>query len=165
MLASRPSINDLAAIAHTVARANDEQTAFESIIAELSRKLQSPACVLRRTDRGWVLVAQPRGGLGVTILGLQMMLDATTAGNLTEVIDLRSIGEGIWTSMSIDDPGGRPLVILIAGDWTRPERLLEPLAISLALAMEAVREREARRAAERLLLTGYALSRRMSRLG
>ena len=72
--AARPSIHDLSAIAHAVARATDRQTAFESLIGELSQALNTRACILQQADRGWMLVAQTRGGLGVTISDLQLAL-------------------------------------------------------------------------------------------
>ena len=163
--AARPSIHDLSAIARAVARATDRQTALESLIAELSQVLNTRACILQQVDRGWTLVAQTRGGLGVTISDLQLALGGMSAGELTAPVDLHSIGEGIWTSMWVEDSGGPPLAILLAGDWTLPERVLNPLAVFLSFAFRAVHEREARQATERWLLDGFAMARRLSRLG
>src|SRR3954469_25807914 len=112
--AASPSIHDLSAIAHAVARASDRQTAFENLIAELSRTLNTRAGILQKVDRGWTLVAQTRGGLGVTVADLQLALGSLAAGELTAAVDLESIGEGVWTSMSVDDPGGPALAILLA---------------------------------------------------
>ena len=162
---ARPSIHDLSAIAHAVARATDEQSAFETLIAELSRALNARACILRRVDRGWMLVAQTRGGLGVTISDLQLALNSVSPGELTAPVDLHAIGEGTWTSIWVEDPGGPPLAILLAGDWTLPERVLNPLAVFLSFAFRSVHDREARRASEQSLFAGFAMARRLSRLG
>src|SRR3990172_7451585 len=163
--AARPSIHDLSAIARAVARATDRQTALESLIAELSQVLNTRACILKEVDGGWTLVAQTRGGLGVTISDLQLALGGMSAGELTAPVDLHSIGEGIWTSMWVEDSGGPPLAILLAGDWTSSERVLNPLAVFLSFAFRAVHECEARQATERWLLDGFAMARRLSRLG
>ena len=163
--AARPSIPDLSAIARAVARATDRQTACESLIDELSRALNTRACILQRVDRGWMLVAQTRGGLGVTIADLQSALGALSPDELIAPVDLHSIGEGVWTSMWVEDPGG-PLAILFAGDWTVLERVvLNPLAVLLSFAFRSVHEREARQATERWLIDGFAMTRRLSRLG
>jgi len=163
--ADRPSIHDLSAIAHAVARATDRQTAFENLIGELSQALNTRACILQRVDRGWMLVAQTRGGLGVTIADLQLAVSGMSAAELTAPVDLHSIGEGVWTSMWVEDPGG-PLAILLAGDWTLLERVaLNPLAVLLSFAFKSVHERETREATERCLVDGFAMARRLSRLG
>jgi diguanylate cyclase (GGDEF)-like protein len=101
----------------------------------------------------------------VTISDLQLVLAGLSPGDLTAPIDLQSIGEGIWTSMCVEDSGGPPLAILLAGDWTLPERVLDPLAVFLSFAFRAVHERESGEVAERRLIDGFTMARRLSRLG
>jgi diguanylate cyclase (GGDEF)-like protein len=163
--AARPSIHDLSAIAHAVARATDRQTAFETLVGELSQALNTRACILQRIDRGWTLVAQTRGGLGVTISDLQLAVGGMSTAETTAAVDSHSIGEGVWTSMRVEDPGG-PLAILLAGDWTLLERVaLNPLAVLLSFALTSLHDRETRQATERWLIDGFAMARRLSRLG
>jgi diguanylate cyclase (GGDEF)-like protein len=163
--AARPSIHDLSAIAHAVARATDRQTAFESLIRELSRALDTRACILQRVDRGWMLVAQTRGGLAVTIADLQLAIAGMSPAEPTALVNVHSIGDGVWTSMLVEDSDG-PLAILLAGDWTLLERVaLNPLAVLLSFAFRSVHERETRQATERWLIDGFAMARRLSRLG
>src|SRR5436190_11091566 len=163
--AARPSIHDLSAIAHAVARAADRQTACENLIIELSRALDTRACILQQVDRGWILVAKTRAGLGVTILELQSALGRMSPRQLTTPVDVHSIGEGVWTSLWVEEPSG-PLAILLAGDWTLLERVaLNPLAVLLTFAFRSVDEREARQATERWLTDGFTMARRLSRLG
>jgi diguanylate cyclase (GGDEF)-like protein len=163
--AARPSIHDLSAIAHAVARATDRQTACENLIGELSKALNTRACILQQVDRGWMLLAQTRAGLGVTISDLQLALGGMSPRALATPVDVHSIGEGVWTSIWVEEPGG-PLAILLAGDWTLLERVaLHPLAMLLTFAFRSVDEREARQATERWLIDGFTLARRLSRLG
>ena len=163
--AARPSIHDLSAIAHAVARATDRQTAFETLIGELSQALNTRACILQRVDRGWMLLAQTRGGLGVTIADLQLAVANVVPAEPVALVDVHTIGERAWTSMVVDDPEG-PLTILLAGDWTLLERVaLGPLAVLLSFALRSVHERETREATERWLVDGFAMARRLSRLG
>src|SRR4051812_28476374 len=100
--AARPSIHDLSAIAHAVARATDRQTALEGLITELSHALNTRACVLQQIDRGWMLVAQTRGGLGVTISDLQSALGSISPDELTAAVDVHSIGDSLWTSIRVE---------------------------------------------------------------
>jgi diguanylate cyclase (GGDEF)-like protein len=163
--AARPSIHDLSAIAYAVVRATDRQTACQNLIAELSRALNTRACILQQVDRGWILVAQTRAGLGVTISDLQSALGGLSPRPLSTPVDVHSIGDGVWTSIWVEEPGG-PLAILLAGDWTLLERVaLNPLAVLLTFAFRSVDEREARQATERWLIDGFTMARRLSRLG
>ncbi len=155
MLWSRPSIHDLSALADAVAGAQDLQAAFDTVITEVSGALQTRTCILQRIEGGWMLVAQTRGGLRVSISDLHAALNGTLADDLNSPVDLRAVGEGMWTSVALKDPGCGALILLLAGDWTILHGLLNPLAVLLASALTSVREREVRRNAERLLVDGY----------
>lgn len=159
------SIHALSLIADAVARAADAQAAIDLLIAETSRALHTRACLFQRVERGWSLVSQTRGGVGVSIADLHSALNSVSQDDLTAAVDLSAIGEGTWTLMSLKDPGGSPMALLLAGDWTVQDHMLDPVAVLLSLALRSVRGREVRRKGDRLLVDGYVMARRLSRLG
>jgi diguanylate cyclase (GGDEF)-like protein len=165
MVQSRPTIRDLTDIAQAVARAGDEQAALDRLITDLSEALGTRACVFQRTDRGWMLLAQARGGLRLSISDVQAALDSVPASTLVDAVDLRPLGEGVWTSMSLDAADAATMLLLVAGDWTIVDRALHPFVTTLKLALACVREREARKRTECMLIDGYTMARRLSRLG
>ncbi len=157
-------MHDLTAISEAVARSGDIESAVDLLITEVARTLDARACIVERRERGWMVVAQARGGLRLPLPDLQVALDGLRADALIAAVDLRGVGEGFWTSISLDHGDGVRL-LLIAGDWTILDRTLEPVGAALTLALASVREREARRRAERVLVDGYTMARRLSRLG
>jgi diguanylate cyclase (GGDEF)-like protein len=165
MLRPRPSIGELSAIADAVARATDLQAAFDTLITEVSGMLRTRVCIVQRIDRGWVLIAQTRGGLRVPISDLHLALGSVSSDDLTAPVDLQSSGEGIWTAISLKDPDGPSMVMLLADNWTILDDTLNPFALLLSFALRSVRAREVRRHAERLIGDGYTMARRLSRLG
>ena len=165
MVRARTPAHDLTAIAEAVTRAAGLQEAFDTLMSEVARVLRSRACIVQRVDRGWMLVGQARGGMRVSISDLQHALEHVPLDALSAAIDLKAIGEGVWTSMALDRPGETPVVLLIAGDWTIVDRLLNPFAVLLSFALAAVRERAARVSAEHFVVEGYTMARRLSRLG
>ena len=160
-----PSIHDLSRIAETVARATSVDMAIDILIAEVSRVLDTPAGLFERVEREWMLVAQTRGGLRVSISDLLFALHRVSSDDPTTGVDLRATGAGMWTAISLKDPGGPSMAVLLAGDWTMLDGMMSALAVLLSLALKCVREREVRRHAERLLVDGYSMARRLSRLG
>src|SRR5947207_212708 len=131
------TINDLTSIAQSAARAVDEDAALDGVIDAVSRALDTRACFFRRVERGWMLVAQARGGLRLSTADLQSALDAVPHDAMVDAVDLRPLGEGVWTSMTLNDPDGAQgtmLLLLVAGDWTILDRTLMPFVASLTLA-------------------------------
>jgi len=165
MLGPRPSIHELGAIAEAVARATDLQAAFDTLITEVSGTLHTRVCLFQRIDRGWVLIAQTRGGLRVPISDLHLALSSVPADDPTAPVDLQACGEGIWTALSLKDPDGPWMAMLLDVKSTILDDMLTPFAMLLSFAFRCVREREVRRHAERLLGDGYRMARRLSRLG
>ena len=106
MVESRPTIRDLTGIAQAVARAADRDAALDRLITDLSEALGVRACIFQRVERGWMLLAQARGGLRLSISDLQTALNAVSTDGLVDAVDLRAVGEGIWTSMALNDPDG-----------------------------------------------------------
>jgi diguanylate cyclase (GGDEF)-like protein len=164
MAVIRP-LDDLSPLARTIARTDDYGAAFDTVASEVSRLLNARVCIFQRLERGWMLMGQARGGLRVQVSDLKPALDAIPLDAPIAALDLRAIGEGVWTSVSLDDERGSALTMLLAGDWTPYGRTLTPSATALAFALASVRERQARRHAERLVVDGYTMARRLSRLG
>src|SRR6202011_1735878 len=90
---------NLTPIADAVGRAPDVQAAFDTLIAEISGVLHTRACIFQRVERGWALVAQTRGGLGVPISDLHLALSNMPPGDLTPRVDLPVLDEGVCTSI------------------------------------------------------------------
>src|SRR6184192_3589269 len=122
----RLSIHDLTGIAQAVARAADEQSALDTLIDHVSRALGARACVFQRVERGWMLAAQARGGLRLSIADLQAALDAVPPDAIVDAVDLRAVGEGIWTAMSLKESDASAVMLLVAGDWTILDRTMTP---------------------------------------
>src|SRR5204862_3191168 len=118
-----------------------------------------------RVEHGWMQVAQARGGLRLSTADLQSALDAVPHDAMVDAVDLRPLGEGVWTSMTLNDPDGPLMLLLVAGDWTVLDRTLIPFVASLTLAFACVRARQAKRRSERLLLNENMMALRVGRLG
>jgi two-component system cell cycle response regulator len=160
-----PSFQILTAVADRVARGADLPAAFDSLITGLARALDTRASLFQKVSRGWTLVTQVRGGLQLSVSDLHMALGTISPDESTAIVDLRSIGEGLWTSVPLNDSGGPSIVVLLAGDWTVHKGALDSFAVVLSFALRSVHEREIRRRAERLSFDAYAMGRRLSRLG
>jgi diguanylate cyclase (GGDEF)-like protein len=165
MMFSRRSRHELDRIAEAVASSVDLPDAFDTLVREVSRALQTRACVFEHREDGWRLLAQARGGVGVSVSDLNLALNGLSHGVIIAAVDLRAIRKGIWTSVRLKHPLGSTIVLLVAGDWTKRSSALEPLSISLAFAFSAIQEREAGQRAERLLVDEYTMVRRLTRLG
>ena len=160
-----PSFQVLTNVADTVARGVDLPAAFDALVNGLARAVDARASLFQRVSRGWALVTQVRGGLQLSVADLHMALESISPEEGTAAVDLRSIGEGLWTSMPLNDSGGPAIVVLLAGDRTAHKDALDSFAVVLSFALRSVREREIRRRVERLSFDAYAMGRRLSRLG
>src|SRR6266853_686100 len=160
-----PPFQVLTSLADAVARGADLPAAFDALITGFARALDTRASLFQKVSRGWTLVTQVRGGLQLSVSDLHMALGSISPEDCTAVVDLRSIGEGLWTSVPLNDSGGPSIVVLIAGDWTAHRNALDSFAVVLSFALRSVREREIRRRVERLSFDAYAMGRRLSRLG
>lgn len=165
MLSPRPALHDLSRVAEAVARATDLQAALDTLVTEISRALDTRACVFERVERGWMLVTQARGGSRVSMSDLRFAPHTVWPDTGTGAPDVREVGEGVWTATPLTDPGGSSMTLLVAGEWTMLDPTSNPLAALLSFALGSVRNREARQDAERLLIDGYTMARRLSRLG
>jgi diguanylate cyclase (GGDEF)-like protein len=160
-----PSFQTLTGVADGVARGGDLPAAFDALIAGIARTFETRASLFQKVSRGWSLVTQVRGGLPLSVSDLHMALGSISPDAGTGLVDLRAIGEGLWTSVPLNDSGGPSIVLLLAGDWTAHKNALDSFAVVLSFAVRSVREREIRRRVERLSFDAYTMGRRLSRLG
>jgi diguanylate cyclase (GGDEF)-like protein len=158
------SIEELRDVADSVAKAPDVAAALEALAIDLARSLKNPVSIFERTGRGWVLVAQGERRLRVSLSDLHLALSTVPSHPAVSSVDLRTSGEGMWTSLLVEDSGGMPLLILVAGDWRPLGQTLTALAILLSFALRYAREKSQRDYAERILIQGYGIGRRLSRL-
>jgi diguanylate cyclase (GGDEF)-like protein len=157
---ARPKL-DVRRIADTIASAPDVDAGFDRLVVALSAALGTRTCVFRHTERGWALAAQPRGGLGLSVSDLLLVLEAAVSDRDIQAVDMNANGQGDWTAMTLH-VADAPTLLLLAGDWTHDETL-SALALPLSLAFRAVHEHQRRRRAEQAVLDGYAMDRNLSR--
>lgn len=158
-----PTPYALARIADAVARAADLEAAYDVLIAGLSSALQTRAGLFERRDRGWTLIAGTEDA--AVVPDLQRTLGRLSPGEVTRLPDPYGSTPGAWTAASLEGPGGPPVVLLLAGDWTAPHALSSTWFLCVSYALCSVQERDVRRRTERLLVSGYTMARRLSRLG
>jgi diguanylate cyclase (GGDEF)-like protein len=159
------SIERLSGIARAIAAAPDLTAALETLATELARALHTRVSVFERAARGWMLAAQSGGRLRATLSDLDALLNARASDPSVAPVDIRLSGEGIWTSVWIEEPGVPAIVVLIAGDWMPAQQTLAALAVLLSFAFRYARERAGRCGTDRILVQSYALGRRLSRAG
>src|SRR5262252_7320542 len=107
---SFPSFEVLTGVADGVARGTHLPAAFDALITGLARALDTRASLFQRVSRGWTLVTQIRGGLQLSVADLHMALGSVSSDDCAAVVDLRGIGEGLWTSMPLRDSGGPSII-------------------------------------------------------
>src|ERR1051325_3359573 len=123
-----PSFQILTGVADAVARGADLPAAFDALVAGVARTFETRASLFQRVSRGWTLVTQVRGGLQLSVSDLHVALASISPDGGTAVVDLRAIGEGLWTSVPLNDSGGAQAVLLLAGDWTPHKTGLDAFA-------------------------------------
>jgi diguanylate cyclase (GGDEF)-like protein len=160
MPAARTSFDDLAPIADAAVGALDFRGALNIVIHELGRRLQVPAYVVELVDRDWSVVAQPASStpLPHALVAKLPILEPFPVAR-------RDAAGGDWMALSLSLPGTSPLALIVRGDWSDQKEALASWSRLMAFAIAAVRERDLRRQMEEHLVSGYAMTRRLSRLG
>ena len=161
MFHSARSNVDVRRIADAIASAPDLEGAFDRLINELSAELGTRGCIFRRGERGWTLVSQNRGGLGVSISDLLLVLNALPDDRELAAINLGGLQRGAWTSLVLN-LGDAPTMLLLAGDWTQAG-VLSAFGVTASFALRSVQEHERRRRAEQSVVDGYVMGRNLSR--
>jgi hypothetical protein len=161
MFHSARSNLDVRRIADAIASAPDLDVAFDQLVVELAAELGTRACVFRRGDRGWALVSQNRGGMGVSLADLLLVLNAVPHDGDIAAVNLAGVDRSTWTSLKLN-VSDAPVMVLLAGDWTQGG-VLGALAVTLSFALRSVEEHQRRRRAEQAVVDGYVMGRNLSR--
>ena len=159
----RPDLSSLsfALTAANVARVTSLDAAYELVRQDIYRQLLAESCVLEWTGDRWTALTDESPQSAVVDFATRRCSSPT--GSLD--FDVHRGPLGVATIVPLSAADGPRVVLAIEGDWSE---LREPLidgASLLSLALQVVREREARQEGARLLVDGYAMIRRLSRLG
>jgi diguanylate cyclase (GGDEF)-like protein len=160
MPGARTSFDDLAPIADAAAGAPDLRAALEVVVQQLERRLEAPSYVVELVDRDWSVIAQPATStpLSPSLLAKLPIIEPFP-------VVQRDASGGSWIALSLSLPRTPPLAIVVRGDWNDQKATLASWSRLMAFAIASVRERDLRRQAEQRLVGGYAMARRLSRLG
>ena len=144
-------------VAEGVSRAADLRQALEAITNELFRLVGTRAVVFERIDATWTPIA-----------GLEAGRDHLIAADLAfrghRVVRL-GIAGAHTTALSLSIGADPDFVLMLDGDWTASQDALTVWSLVLAHALQSVRERDFTQKSESLLVRGYAMARRLSRVG
>ena len=160
MPSARTSFHELAHVAEAVVRAPDVAGALDVVVHEISRVLQTDAYVLELMDRQWTVLVTTRQAppLPRPLVDHLPIIEPFPAQR-------RDASGGGWLALSLSAPGTPPLALLIPGEWGELQDGLADWSRVTAFALATVRERDLRLDADELLVGGYAMARRLSRLG
>jgi diguanylate cyclase (GGDEF)-like protein len=154
------SFNVVARIAMAVVQSVDLHAAYEVLASELLSILGTRALVFERHDSGWVAVAGTL--LDRSARDWESSLTSLPSGT-SSLVRLDESGQA--TAISLTGPQGPAVAIVLDGDWTAVHDSLSTFALVMSFSLHAVRERDRKHDAERRLRSGYAMVRRLSRLG
>jgi diguanylate cyclase (GGDEF)-like protein len=153
------SFLDTARIATAIVDAPNLGAAFELAAGEFSRLFGVLPQFYEKRDETWVRAADHPDNRTTDVPLVLRPLPTGLAALLT------TPAGGRVTQISLTGPHGPPVAMVLDGDWTDSGEASSRCALAMSLALDAVRERDATRHAQRLLLRGYAMARRLGRLG
>jgi diguanylate cyclase (GGDEF)-like protein len=154
-----PQLSPLAGgLAEAVSKAANVRQACELVVNELGRTPGVPAVILKRHGAAWApALAVPEGGRAWHVTAA----DLTFPGE-SRVLKYVST-EGVATAVLLSAEGEHDLVLMLEGDHTNGGALAN-WSLALAQAFRSVGQRDAARRTQRLLVRGYAMARRLSRV-
>jgi diguanylate cyclase (GGDEF)-like protein len=161
MPTARTSFHELARITETAARAPYFVSALETVVQEIGRVFQSETYGLERVEHQWSVIATTPQAPPLSRAFLEQL---TAPGTFEPAARLDPTGRE-WIALSLAPPWGRPVMLLLAGNWSESYELLSNWARLTAFAMSAIHERDLRMRTDQLLTAGYSTARRLSRLG
>lgn len=159
----RPEFSSLffASTAANVARVAALDAAYELVRQDVLKHLLAVSCVLEWSGERW---APHTDELSTSALvDLVARRGFLSAGTLDFGVHRGPLGSATVVPLSGAD--GPKVVLAIDGDWSNLREPLSDGATLLSLALQVVRERATRQESARLLVDGYAMIRRLSRLG
>ena len=156
---SQPEVSPLAAasIADAVVAAGDLPHAYHAITSELFRAIGTRAAVLVRMGPAWT----PVSGSEESRVARAWTAEIVFSGKRVQLLTL---GGGPATAISLSTTSPQDIVLMLDGDWTAAEDALSVWSLVLSYAIESVRTRAVTQKSESLLVQGYAMARRLSRV-
>ncbi|MEO7158734.1 MAG: diguanylate cyclase [Vicinamibacterales bacterium] len=151
----------VAAITETAGRSADLRQALESIVNDLLRTMGTRALVVARRGAIWT----PILGLGAVNNQSRVTAYPIEFGAGHRVATVIGAGKSQATAISLSRGGEHELALLLDGNWTGSDEMLELWSLALTYALDAVRSRAVTQRAERRLVRSYAMARRLSRAG
>ena len=151
----------LASTAANVARATGLEAAYQIVCQDIFKQLLAASSVLEWTGDRWTphTDESPESSLGDFAARRHLI----PAGAMDFGVHRGPLGTVTIVPLSGAEA---PIVVLaIEGDWSDLREPLSDGAALLSLALQVVRERATKHEAARLLVDGYAMIRRLSRLG
>jgi diguanylate cyclase (GGDEF)-like protein len=156
-------LQELHALGAILASVPDRESAGRTLVARLAAILDVPALLIERRAGAWQTMAEERTVPAAGVIGDAWQAAARAAGaDRLVVTDVALADRERWTCLTLRTPGGKPLVLAFAGDWTLSEKLLAEFADTLSKALEPVMARPAARLNSGMT-AAYALARRLAR--
>jgi diguanylate cyclase (GGDEF)-like protein len=132
----------------------------ESALSQIARIVGTKVVLVARKDRGWIVRAESAGGPPPPPLEtFAATLDRLSAAASIVVQSWRGEHRTTWTIVTLPRPDRGPAALLLHGDWTRSESVLQRLAEKVVLA-----EREIPLSSEaRVRVASHRLARALTR--
>lgn len=147
--------------AANVARVASLDAAYDLVRQDIFKQLLALSCVLEWTGDRWT--ARTDESPESAMVDFAARRSSSPASSLNFSVHHGPLGTATIVPLSGAD--GPRVVLAIEGDWSHLREPLSDGAMLLSLALQVVRERATRLEAARLLVDGYAMIRRLSRLG
>jgi diguanylate cyclase (GGDEF)-like protein len=149
-----------ARVAEALIAARSLSAALETLASEMFARLNTRVAVFERGRSSWHPVATAPAG--ETDRGWQRTLVRVPADSST-VCRVDDPESGAITVLALGQ-GPPDTVVVLEGDWMPVQDPLRAFGLVTSLALHSIREREERDLAERRLIGGYSMARRLSRL-
>ena len=156
-----PATELVSRVARAVAGAGSVDAALTAAAAEICDALHARTLVLVRSASSWRSL--DRHGASLDGHAWLSCLSSITGGACATVrcID----GSTVATVVPIGSARPPDAALVVEGDWTAIEATLHSVSLVARLAVDSFRAREDKHHAGRQLIGGYAMARRLSRLG
>jgi diguanylate cyclase (GGDEF)-like protein len=149
----------VAGLADAVSKSVDVRQAFEVVASEFRRALGISAVFLRRQGATW----SPAHASRDVSRAWRVTSEELVFSGESRVAKIKG-PDGPATAILLSPDRERDLVLVLEGDLTSSSDVLADWSLALAHALKVVRARDAAKRTEQLLIRGYAMARRLSRV-
>src|SRR5438045_486182 len=132
-------VESLRALEPAIVAASDYEAACRFLVAQVSELLNTAVILLEHRGERWRVLAQVGDETPLTLL----VAAATAAPFDRGVTDIPVAGKGDWTRVSLGKRHHRRLVMLLAGNWTLSQPVIEEVSVRMAAALTQVENRAA----------------------